>query len=158
MDGVNQLGQDQRRRDRRRPGQLHARRRAQSRRRDGQGRTVGPDAEPEKGIFYRSDHFEFAKQGVPALDPRGASTTSASRPGYGKKKRDEYTEKDYHKPTDEVKPDWDLSGGGDLRALFQVGYRGRRRIRCPQWKPGTEFKAMRDSMLRDKTLSNDGCW
>ena len=81
------------------------------------GRTVAPDAEPEKGYYYRSDHFEFAKQGVPALDPKGAGNTSASPPTYGKQKQDEYTEKDYHKVSDEVKPDWDLSGAvEDLKA------------------------------------------
>jgi Zn-dependent M28 family amino/carboxypeptidase len=70
-------------------------------------------------------------------------------PGYGQKKRDEYTEKDYHKPSDEVKPDWDLSGAvEDLQAFFQVGYRVAQTDRWPEWKPGTEFKAKRDSMLK----------
>ena len=75
-----------------------------------QGRTVGPDAEPEKGYYYRSDHFEFAKQGVPALDPKAGQKAIGKPADYAKKKQDEYTEKDYHKVSDEVKPDWDLSG------------------------------------------------
>ena len=74
------------------------------------GRTVGPDAEPEKGYYYRSDHFEFAKQGVPALDPKAGRNYIDKPADYAKKKQDEYTEKDYHKVSDEVKPDWDLSG------------------------------------------------
>ena len=76
------------------------------------GRTVKPDPEPEKGFFYRSDHFEFAKQGVPALYTDAGTEYIGKDSTYGQKKRDEYTENDYHKPSDEVKPDWDLSGRG----------------------------------------------
>ena len=74
------------------------------------GRTVGPDADPEKGYYFRSDHFEFAKQGVPALDPKGGREYIGKPADFGQKKLDEYTAKDYHKVSDEVKPDWDLSG------------------------------------------------
>jgi Zn-dependent M28 family amino/carboxypeptidase len=113
------------------------------------GRTLEGDAEPEKGFFYRSDHFEFAKQGVPALDP-DAGTRYIDKPeGYGLQKRNYYTEHDYHKPSDEVKPDWDLSGAvEDLRVLFEVGYRVAQADRYPEWKPGTEFKAKRDAMMK----------
>lgn len=114
----------------------------------GQGRIVAPDAEPEKGLFYRSDHFEFAKQGVPALDPKGGVDYLDKPADYGKNKRDEYTEKDYHKVSDEVKPDWDLSGAvEDVRLLLEVGYRVAQGAAYPEWKPGTEFKARRDAML-----------
>jgi Zn-dependent M28 family amino/carboxypeptidase len=114
-----------------------------------QGRTVGPDAEPEKGTFYRSDHFEFAKQGVPALNIKGGMAYVDKPADYGKAKREEYTQKDYHKVTDEVKPDWDLSGAiEDLRLLFEVGYRVAQGDRYPEWKPGTEFKDARDAMLK----------
>ena len=65
-------------------------------------RTVAPDADPEKGYYYRSDHFEFAKRGVPAArTPRRALSTPAKSADFGKRQQDEYTEKDYHKPTDE---------------------------------------------------------
>src|SRR5262249_2055866 len=67
----------------------------------GQGRTVEPDAEPEKGYFYRSDHFEFAKEGVPALDPKGGMNYRGRPAGFGKLKHDEYTQNDYHRPSDE---------------------------------------------------------
>ncbi|MBI4540503.1 MAG: peptidase M28, partial [Gemmatimonadetes bacterium] len=68
--------------------------------------------------------------------------------GYGLQKRDEYTTNDYHKVTDEVKPDWDLAGAvEDAQLLFQVGYRVSQRAAFPEWKPGNEFKARRDSML-----------
>ncbi|MGB2870138.1 MAG: M28 family peptidase [Bacteroidota bacterium] len=114
-----------------------------------QNRTVGPDAEPEKGFYYRSDHFEFAKQGVPALyvDP-GIEYLNKPQ-DYGKKKREEYADHDYHNVSDEIKPDWDLSGGvEDLQLLLQVGYHVAREDAFPVWKPGTEFKAKRESMLQ----------
>ena len=116
-----------------------------------QNRTLRPDAEPEKGYFYRSDHFEFAKQGVPALDSEGGIDYIGKAPDYGKKKRDEYTEKDYHGVTDEIKPDWDLSGAvEDLRLLAVVGYNVANTAAWPEWKPGTEFKAKREAMLKGK--------
>jgi Zn-dependent M28 family amino/carboxypeptidase len=114
-----------------------------------QGRVIVPDAEPEKGFYYRSDHFEFAKQGVPALDADAGVDYIGKPAGWGQKKRDEYTENDYHKPSDEVKPDWDLSGAvEDLRLFFEVGYRVAQGAAYPEWKPGTEFKAKREAMLR----------
>jgi Zn-dependent M28 family amino/carboxypeptidase len=113
------------------------------------GRVVTPDPEPEKGFFYRSDHFEFAKQGVPALYTDSGVEFIGKPPGYGQGKRDEYTNRDYHKVSDEVKPDWDLSGAvEDLQLLFQVGYRVTETPAFPEWKPGTEFRAKREEMLR----------
>ncbi len=113
------------------------------------GRVLRPDPEPEKGFYYRSDHFNFAKQGVPALDPSDGVTFIGKPADWGQKMRDEYTEKDYHKPSDEIKPEWDLSGAvEDLRLLFTVGYRVANTDKYPEWKPGTEFKAKREAMLR----------
>lgn len=116
-----------------------------------QNRIVKPDAEPEKGFFYRSDHFEFAKQGVPALYVDSGDEYPDKPAGYGQAKRDEYTARDYHKPSDEIKPDWDLSGAvEDLRLLATVGYRVAQGNSYPQWKPGTEFKAKREESLRGR--------
>lgn len=113
------------------------------------GRTVKPDAEPEKGAYYRSDHFEFAKKGVPALDPEGGREYIGKDPGYGKQKQDEYTKNDYHKPSDEVKPDWDLSGAvEDARLMLEVGVRVADGDRWPDWKPDSEFRARREAMLK----------
>ena len=113
------------------------------------GRVVAPDQEPEKGFFYRSDHFEFAKQGVPALYTEAGVQFVGKDSAYGMKKREEYTSRDYHQPSDEVKPDWDLSGAvEDTRVLLQVGYRVANGNVWPTWKPGTEFKAKRDSVLK----------
>ena len=106
------------------------------------GRTIVADPESEKGFFYRSDHFEFAKEGVPALGDLGKPE------GYGLQKRNEYTTNDYHKPSDEIKPDWDLSGAvEDAQMLFEVGYRVAQGAKWPEWKQGTEFKAKREAML-----------
>ncbi|MGI9180979.1 MAG: M28 family metallopeptidase [Longimicrobiaceae bacterium] len=115
----------------------------------GQGRTLAPDPEPEKGFYYRSDHFEFAKQGVPALYTDSGVEYIGKPAGYGEQKRAEYTARDYHKPSDEVKPDWDLAGAvEDTQLLFQVGYRVAHGERWPEWNPGTEFRARREEMLR----------
>ena len=114
------------------------------------GRVVVPDPEPEKGFFYRSDHFEFAKEGVPALYVDAGTQFIGKPEGYGERKREEYTANDYHKPSDEVKPDWDLSGAvEDFRLLFLVGYGVAEGDVWPEWKPGTEFRAKREAMLSE---------
>jgi Zn-dependent M28 family amino/carboxypeptidase len=113
-----------------------------------QGRTLSADAEPEKGFYYRSDHFNFAKVGVPALNTDDGIEYVGKPAGYGREKRDEYTKNDYHGPSDEVKPDWDLSGYAEtLKLLMTVGYRVANADRYPEWKPGNEFKAIRDKSL-----------
>jgi Zn-dependent M28 family amino/carboxypeptidase len=114
-----------------------------------QGRTLTPDPEPEKGFYYRSDHFHFAKQGVPALDPDSGVDFVGKTADYSKTKRDEYNEKDYHAPSDEIKPDWDLSGAAeDAQLLLAVGYRVANADKFPEWKPGNEFKAKREESLK----------
>ena len=111
-------------------------------------RTLSPDPEPEKGFYYRSDHFNFAKQGVPAFDPSEGIDYIGKPQGYGLKKREEYTSVDYHQPSDEVKPDWDLSGAvEDAQLIFLVGYRVANADKIPEWKPGNEFRATREKML-----------
>ena len=113
-----------------------------------QGRVVTPDPEPEKGYYFRSDHFEFAKQGVPALDPKDGVEDIGKPPGTGLAARRRYTAEDYHKPSDEVKPDWDLSGmAEDLELFYTVGNRVANGKAYPVWKPGAEFKAKREAML-----------
>ena len=113
-----------------------------------QGRVVNPDPEPEKGFYYRSDHFEFAKQGVPALYTDAGQDYVGKDASYSKQKRDEYTDKDYHKVSDEIKPDWDLSGAvEDVQMLTWIGYRVAQGDKMPEWKAGTEFKAKRDQTM-----------
>jgi Zn-dependent M28 family amino/carboxypeptidase len=113
-----------------------------------QGRTLLPDAEPEKGFYYRSDHFNFAKVGVPALDVDDGMEYVGKPPGFGREKKDHFTANDYHSPSDDVKPDWDLSGFGEQAKLFlAVGYRVAQADRFPEWKPGNEFRAIREKSL-----------
>jgi Zn-dependent M28 family amino/carboxypeptidase len=113
------------------------------------GRVIKPDAEPEKGFFYRSDHFNFAKHGVPALNPDGGTDYLGKEPGWGMKKREEYTANHYHRPSDDVKDYWDLSGlAEDAQLFLTVGYRVAQNPKMPEWKPGTEFKARREASLK----------
>ena len=120
-----------------------------------QGRVVNPDPESEKGFYYRSDHFEFAKQGVPALYTDSGIDYEGKDPAFSKQKRDEYTNKDYHKVSDEVKPDWDLTGAvDDARLLTIIGYRVAQGDRYPEWKSGSEFKAKRDEMMKGVGSAN----
>lgn len=114
-----------------------------------QGRILKPDAEPEKGFYYRSDHFNFAKKGVPAFDPDSGVDFIGKPADYGQQKRAEWLKHDYHKPSDEVKPDWDLSGAAEDGKLFLVmGYRIANAAKFPEWTAGNEFKAIRDKALR----------
>ena len=114
-----------------------------------QGRVVIAETEPEKGHYYRSDHFEFAKVGVPALYAGEGDQFIGQSAGYGKEKRDAYVANDYHKVSDEIKPDWDLSGAvEDLQLLFRVGLDVADADRMPEWKQGSEFKARREAMLQ----------
>jgi Zn-dependent M28 family amino/carboxypeptidase len=115
-----------------------------------QGRTVKPDPESEKGFFYRSDHFNFAKHGVPAFDPDAGVDYIGKPEGWGIKMRDKYTSEDYHKPSDVIKPYWDLSGAvEDCQLFFLVGYQVANAAQLPQWNPGAEFKAIRDASLKE---------
>jgi Zn-dependent M28 family amino/carboxypeptidase len=114
-----------------------------------QGRIVHGDAEPEKGFYYRSDHFNFAKQGVPALDIAGGVEYLGKPKEFGEQMRKEWTEKRYHTPLDVVMPDWDLNGTReDLRVLLAVGQRVAQADKMPEWKAGNEFKAKREAMLK----------
>ena len=116
-----------------------------------QGRTLRPDPQTEKGFYYRSDHFNFAKQGVPALYTESGIETapSSGKPtGYLKAKLDDYEDHLYHQPGDEVKSDWDLRGTAqDAQLMLAVGFRVADAATLPSWKPGNEFKVKRDAMM-----------
>jgi len=106
-----------------------------------QSRVVVPEAEPEKGHYFRSDHFEFARVGVPALFTDEGIDFIGKPRNFGKQKRDEYVLHDYHKVSDEIKPGWNLSGAvEDIALLFQVGYATAETDQWPKWKAGSEFK------------------
>jgi len=114
-----------------------------------QGRVVTPDPMPEKGSYYRSDHFPFAQKGVPAIHAGGGIDYVGEPPGYGRRIREEYIANDYHKPSDRVKPGWDLGGAvEDLDLYLRVGLEIAQASTWPVWKPGAEFKSRRDEMLK----------
>ncbi len=113
-----------------------------------QGRRVEPDAESEKGFYFRSDHFSFIKQGVPALYAESGVDFRGRPEGWGRERRERYTAEDYHKPSDEMRADWDLSGAlEDVALYFGVAWALSQTEAWPEWKPGSEFKAVRERML-----------
>jgi Zn-dependent M28 family amino/carboxypeptidase len=114
-----------------------------------QGRVVRPDPMPEKGSYYRSDHFPFARKGVPSVHAGGGVEYVAKPAEYGRRIREEYIRNDYHKPSDTVRPDWDMSGAvEDLELYLRAGYDIASAATRPEWKPGTEWKALRDAMMK----------
>ena len=111
-----------------------------------QGRTLRPDPEPEKGFYYRSDHFEFAKAGIPAFYPDTGVDFIGKPEGWGFEMRDQYTAEDYHKVSDEMKDFWDLSGAvQDLELLYLMGRRLATSDAWPEWSESSEFRAIREA-------------
>jgi Zn-dependent M28 family amino/carboxypeptidase len=114
-----------------------------------QGRELKPEAHPERGSFYRSDHFEFAKVGVPAFYPKSGKLFIGQPAEYGEKLTADYIAHRYHQVSDEVQPDWTFEGAAqDTEFLMQVGLHVANDPAWPAWKPGNEFKARRDAMLK----------
>jgi Zn-dependent M28 family amino/carboxypeptidase len=105
------------------------------------GRVVRPDPESEKGYFYRADHFEFVRHGVPALSFLFPGTEYIGQPdGYERRVRGDYIARDYHKPSDDVKQSWDLRGlVDDTRLLFRTVLDVADGATWPVWAPGSEF-------------------
>jgi Zn-dependent M28 family amino/carboxypeptidase len=111
----------------------------------GQGRVLRPDPVPERGYFFRSDHFNLAKHGVPALYMKeGADLVDGGVPRAEALDR-EFTALRYHKPGDEYAPSWDVSGSlEDLELLYRVGAQQAERRDWPTWYADSEFRAMRE--------------
>jgi Zn-dependent M28 family amino/carboxypeptidase len=113
------------------------------------GRVVLPNPTPEKGSFFRSDHFPFARQGVPALYAGSGVQHVEKGEKWGLEQTENYIREKYHKPSDEFDPDWDLSGMlDDLHMYFMIGYRLSMESTFPNWKEGSEFKLKRDSDMQ----------
>jgi Zn-dependent M28 family amino/carboxypeptidase len=116
-----------------------------------QGRRSIPDPEPEKGYYFRADHFPFALAGIPALyAPCGMSYVNQPE-GYYEQVWGEYEANHYHQPSDEFDPSWNFTGAAqDVEALLHVGLRVSASDTWPEWSLGNEFKAARDAMFLNK--------
>lgn len=115
------------------------------------GRIVLPNPTPEKGSFFRSDHFPFAKQGVPALNAGSGVQHVEKGEKWGMEQIENYIREKYHKPSDEFDPNWDLSGAlDDLHMYFTLGYRLSMEDTFPNWKEGSEFKLKRDADMQNR--------
>lgn len=117
-----------------------------------QGRYISYDATPEAGHYFRSDHFSFAKAGVPALAQGFGADVVGKGQAYGKEMQEKFNAQHYHGPSDEYQTSWDLSGAvDDLELLFMVGKRLAYGHTWPGWKAGSEFKAERDKTAAART-------
>ena len=118
-----------------------------------QDRVLRQEPTPENGFFYRSDHFNFAKVGVPALYFKLGIEDREKGAEWAKAQAAEFTAKHYHKPSDEFKPGTDLRGGvQDLELMFEVGSTLAGEKRFPNWNATSEFRAARD---RSRALAAD---
>jgi len=117
-----------------------------------QHRTVVGDTMPDRGFFYRSDQFSFAKIGVPGLYIDGGKSFVGKDPEYGKKLQETYESTCYHQPCDEIHSDWDLTGlVEDTQLAFDCGLQLADAETMPSWKPGDEFEAARKEALAKAT-------
>lgn len=114
---------------------------------ENQGRYIIPDPEPGAGHFFRSDHFNFAKVGIPALYASGSYEHMTKGVEYAKEKSEAYVSHDYHQPSDEYSDDWDMGGMiQDATLLYKLGYElSQDTTLWPKWKEGSEFKAIREN-------------
>lgn len=116
-----------------------------------QGRSVSAELRPEYGGFFRSDQLEFVRAGVPAIYMSAGNDFVGKPPEFGQQRRDVYTANDYHKPSDVIKPDWDLSGGAqDMNLLFAIGRRLSDGVEYPAFMSSSEFRAKQDALLKGK--------
>jgi Zn-dependent M28 family amino/carboxypeptidase len=114
-----------------------------------QDRYVVPDPNPQTGMYYRADHFAFAKAGVPALFARGNTHHRENGQEWTAEQERLWLENNYHKPTDKYDPEtWDLEGiVEDARLAFYIGWKLAGSEHFPAWKEGSEFKAIREAMM-----------
>lgn len=109
-----------------------------------QDRYLAQEANPEAGIFYRSDHFSLAKQGVPVIYAKGGVDHFFEGPEYGQREANDFLANRYHKVADKFNPEWDLRGiHQDMWVFFRVGNELANSRVWPQWAEGNEFEALR---------------
>jgi Zn-dependent M28 family amino/carboxypeptidase len=114
-----------------------------------QGRTVHGDPFPDRGAFYRSDMFSFARVGVPPVAVKGGPDYAGQPKGWGEQQQVDFEHKHYHQPSDEYHGDWDLSGDvQDAQLQLVVGLRLANAPSLPQWVPGDEFEGARKAGTR----------
>ncbi len=110
-----------------------------------QGRVATLEPTPEKGYYYRSDHFSFAKHGLPMLYFEGGEDLVKGGTAAGMAAAEDYTEHRYHGPKDEYDPNWDWTGvAADLKLYYDVGRALANTTDWPNWVDGDEFRAIRD--------------
>jgi Zn-dependent M28 family amino/carboxypeptidase len=115
------------------------------------GRYIARDPKPEAGLYYRSDHFNFARTGVPALFTGMGTDHMELGKDKGTKLLEDFTANIYHKPSDQVNEAFKMDGAvADLQLLYQLGKRLAFSNEWPQWKTGSEFKAVRDKYMPKK--------
>jgi Zn-dependent M28 family amino/carboxypeptidase len=111
-----------------------------------QDRYLRAEPNPERGYYYRSDHFNFAKAGVPALYAESGEDSVEFGVEWGAERAQDYTDNRYHAPADEYDPDWDLSGAAaDILMFFDIVTTLSGESSFPNWFEGNEFKAIRDA-------------
>jgi Zn-dependent M28 family amino/carboxypeptidase len=110
------------------------------------GRYLAPETHPEAGHYFRSDHFNFAKVGVPSVSVGAGIDVVGKGKEFGQKAEDNYNQTRYHRPADMYDATWNLDGGmEDIEMLFQVGKRLAFESTFPKWKDGSEFKKLRSN-------------
>jgi len=113
-----------------------------------QGRKVAPDPFPDRGYFYRSDQFNFAKIGVPAVYLNSGTDFRGRPPGWGKETKERWELTQYHQPSDKLTPDWNFDGMiEDAQLGFRLGVALAQADAMPSWSPGDEFAAARARAL-----------
>lgn len=113
-----------------------------------QNRTTRGEPDPSGGWYFRSDHFNFAKVGIPALYIENGSVSVAHGEKWGEDQKKDYNENRYHAPADEYAPTWDISGTiQDMQLLFDVGLKLSKESAFPGWQKGSEFKAVREKSM-----------
>jgi len=113
--------------------------------------TYAPDPKPEAGSFFRSDHFSFAKRGVPAISFESGNDWIDGGLAAGKAAEDDYIAKRYHQPTDEWQASWPFTGmARDLQLLYTVGHDLANSDAWPNWSPDSEFRGIRDKTAAER--------
>ena len=117
---------------------------------EAQGRTVVPEAFPDKGAYYRSDHLSFARAGVPSVTVDAGTEVLGKPSGWGRDRQCEWEAAHYHQPTDDLTAGWDFSGAvEDAQLLFLLGKKVADAPLAPVWRPGDEFEAARKKALSE---------